>query len=283
MTDEDVVARVATLLESSFFSLGRRESHHKPVFFLNVRGERAVDLMRSLYPHMGYRRREQMSKAMSGRPITANRRPYVTEISAMSVERQQGDFYEDIALRYGIRPKSVSYLIRGERKPIAQVLAEALVVTAAEQELEDAVGGDRDLAWLAGLYEGEGCFAHRRIQLSMKDRDVVERAAKMIGSKVSGEPERRRSDWSPMWRTYIYGQNAIDLAMKIRPALGSRRQMRITETAVDGRAALRKYERNIEIARRVLGGQTQVSIASAFGIAQPRVSLIARKYREFVE
>jgi hypothetical protein len=49
-----------------------------------------------------------------------------------------------------------------------------------------------DIAWLAGLLEGEGSFMRGKrkdapgISLAMTDRDVVERAAKLLRTKCMG-------------------------------------------------------------------------------------------------
>jgi hypothetical protein len=45
---------------------------------------------------------------------------------------------------------------------------------------------ESDLAWLAGLLEGEGCFHFTRtayVVISMTDEDIIERAASLMNSK----------------------------------------------------------------------------------------------------
>ena len=63
----------------------------------------------------------------------------------------------------------------------------------------------KEIAWLAGLLEGEGSFgAYVKgsqspcIQFSMCDKDVLERAANMLGGPVKDHPydQRRHPNWS---------------------------------------------------------------------------------------
>lgn len=87
-----------------------------------------------------------------------------------------------------------------------------------------------DLLWLAGLLEGEGSFdLHRgkypRIRLGMTDRDVVGRAATLLGSRV-------RSSLKPapaqaMWHTEVSGARALEVMREILPHMGARRSGKI--------------------------------------------------------
>lgn len=66
----------------------------------------------------------------------------------------------------------------------------------------DAYMQERDLCWLAGLLEGEGCFGvyknrpgkdgkrkvNATIQLNMNDEDVVRRAFEIVGAGSVGGP-----------------------------------------------------------------------------------------------
>lgn len=59
---------------------------------------------------------------------------------------------------------------------------------------------DVEAAWLAGLFEGEGCIslAGTRVQLSiaMTDRDVVERFVSMVGyGKVTCRPGKLNGEY----------------------------------------------------------------------------------------
>lgn len=105
---------------------------------------------------------------------------------------------------------------------------------------EFVVHGDRDdLLWLAGLLEGEGAFdLHRgkypRIRLGMTDRDVVGRAATLIGSRV--RLSLRPAPAQATWHTEVSGTRATEVMRALLPFMGSRRSGRIA--TVLGHAAL---------------------------------------------
>lgn len=106
-----------------------------------------------------------------------------------------------------------------------------------------------DIAWMAGLLEGEGCFylmkaqpiTRRRpfaqdrsimtcplpkISLRMTDRDVVERACRLIGVgvvTVSGQTSSRKT----VYHCGVTGAHAAGWMMTLYPWLGARRRDRI--------------------------------------------------------
>lgn len=90
---------------------------------------------------------------------------------------------------------------------------------------------DVDLAWLAGLLEGEGSFmvgppsAPRRpaIQMSMTDGDVVARAAAILGCRVFVIRPRKKH-WSVAYGLRLRGLGAVRWMTALRPFLGKRRQ-----------------------------------------------------------
>ena len=75
MTDEDIVRRVAQMWAVSYVALARRAAHWKQTFAAQLRGRRAVDLMKRLRPLMGSRRKQQIDAALAGYdPIPSDRR-----------------------------------------------------------------------------------------------------------------------------------------------------------------------------------------------------------------
>lgn len=89
---------------------------------------------------------------------------------------------------------------------------------------------ETDIAWLAGLLEGEGSFdLHRdrypRIRLGMTDRDVVERAARLMGSRV--RTNYREGPYLAMWHTELSGGRAAEVMALISPYLGARRSLKV--------------------------------------------------------
>lgn len=94
----------------------------------------------------------------------------------------------------------------------------------------------KEIAWIAGLLEGEGCFSFDRravIQLAMTDKDVVKKASKLFGASLTG-PYLRKSSWSyaaeygknSYW-TGCFASKAIGWMMMIYQFMGKRRQQKI--------------------------------------------------------
>lgn len=87
-----------------------------------------------------------------------------------------------------------------------------------------------DLAWLAGLCEGESCIdLHRgrypRLRLAMADRDVIARAAALMGCGV--RVTLPRPPHQAMWHAEIQGPRAEAILREILPHMGARRSARI--------------------------------------------------------
>lgn len=83
-----------------------------------------------------------------------------------------------------------------------------------------------EIAWLAGLLEGEGYFSLRsgrypQIVLSMTDEDIVVKAAFLMGARINRSGN--------LWTSHINGAYAIQWMMTLYPYLGKRRRERITE------------------------------------------------------
>lgn len=103
---------------------------------------------------------------------------------------------------------------------------------------------DRDLGWLAGILEGEGCFAmawdlrrkRRQVQVRvcMTDEDVVRRCQSISGLGTL-TPQKPSTAWNkphhkPIWRWYVGRATDIhDLLTLVYPLMGARRQERIAE------------------------------------------------------
>jgi hypothetical protein len=89
-----------------------------------------------------------------------------------------------------------------------------------------------DLIWLAGLFEGEVCVdAHRgkypRVRLGMTDRDVVARAADLMGAnlRLALHPAPNAATW----HAEVAGERAAELMRDVLPFMGARRSAKIAE------------------------------------------------------
>jgi hypothetical protein len=96
-----------------------------------------------------------------------------------------------------------------------------------------------DSIWLAGLLEGEGTFITyknqrgtgrpcARVQLGMCDRDVVERAAAIMGGTVRVRwKDPNKPNWNEQYVTAVAGERAEATMRRIRPFMGARRGEKI--------------------------------------------------------
>lgn len=97
-----------------------------------------------------------------------------------------------------------------------------------------------NLAWLAGLLEGEGCFTVRKprdrnnsrtyisIVLGMSDEDVVDHAQSVAGLGTRTTQDRSSQGWKRMYHWKVQNQDhAYALMIAVYPWMGTRRQGRI--------------------------------------------------------
>lgn len=112
---------------------------------------------------------------------------------------------------------------------------------------------DRDLYWMAGLLEGEGCFtwaplrggSGRKtplIQLVINDYDVAKRYADLVGNSVG--IKTRKSPRKGGYRVRTTGRPAVNLMGLLRPHMGGRRRSRIDGIVAEycGEAGVRAVE-----------------------------------------
>jgi hypothetical protein len=83
---------------------------------------------------------------------------------------------------------------------------------------------DLDIAWLAGIYEGEGSCARSLITVTQKDRWLLYKLKGLFGGSIN-DPYGTKS--ASTW--IIYGKEAKRLAIKIYPMLSPRRQEQLKE------------------------------------------------------
>src|SRR5215510_5917379 len=112
--------------------------------------------------------------------------------------------------------------------PLAQLLSTRSNITLKE------------IGWLAGLLEGEGCFGFPvykangerhyglLVTVSMTDRDVVEKARRLMRAKrVRVKPQS--APRKIQYRASVNGAKAVAVMMTILPFMGERRSQRIKE------------------------------------------------------
>ena len=135
--------------------------------------------------------------------------------------------------------------------------------------------GDGDLHWLAGLLEGEGSFltappsAPRSpaLQVSMVDRDVIERAGALLGSSVAVIPARREG-WRTAYSVRVRGRPAVLWMRRLRPLMGARRRGQIDRAlASHGSDPTRRLDdqRATQALEGLAGGESVGDVAKRFG------------------
>lgn len=95
----------------------------------------------------------------------------------------------------------------------------------------------RDFEWLAGLFEGEGCFGvyHRkdrpptntavRMRVAMTDEDVIAKAARLLGYNYHESSPTRSG--KRVWQVQMTGRKAAGWMMTLYSLMGSRRRTAI--------------------------------------------------------
>ena len=95
----------------------------------------------------------------------------------------------------------------------------------------------KDIAWLAGLMEGEGCFGSWRngarkkrkmirAVISMSDKDVIERVASLLGRNLTID-KAPKIKGKYMYRVAVTGSQAAALMLTVFPLMGHRRRDKI--------------------------------------------------------
>jgi hypothetical protein len=100
-----------------------------------------------------------------------------------------------------------------------------------------------DIAWLAGLLEGEGSFSvsvvregkiqagKRRLQITlmMTDEDVVRRAAAIMNTKLYGPYGPYKNSVKPCWQIHVGASRAAAWMMTLYSFMGERRRLAIEQ------------------------------------------------------
>jgi hypothetical protein len=203
MTDQDVVQRVAKLFERALVRLRRRKPHHKLPYATTIKGAPATNVMRAVRPFLGNTRQLQIDRAL-------------TSWQPRRRSRHQP-------------PGNGSSRLQSEVAPWGPTTTPESTAAC-------------DQAWLAGLLEGEGSFVIYRgarnsypvIKVEMCEREIVERAAVLLNTRVWVE-DSRADGWRPTYVAQIAGHGAADWMRRLRPYMGFRRT-----AAID--AALAAYQ-----------------------------------------
>ena len=152
---------------------------------------------------------------------------------------------------------------------------------------------ETEIAWLAGLLEGEGCFTwsckrghygHPQVHVAMIDLDTIERAHKLIGTDIGiGRQEN-------LYRISYASGAAHEIMVVLESHMSARRKLRISDLIQkwDGRPGRkgRYYPRGEELAhtklsdrqvqdiRSMKGEKLGRDIAKEYGVSESLISAI---------
>ncbi|MBE2271111.1 MAG: hypothetical protein IAE80_22935 [Anaerolinea sp.] len=113
MTDEDIVARVGDIFDVKHQLIRRRDTHHKDYYLLRLKGMRAVEFMRLLYPKMGQRRQAQIARVIDTyQPHDASNHRPGAKLTADNVRRIRerlaaGESLSNIAAEFDVSYSSI--------------------------------------------------------------------------------------------------------------------------------------------------------------------------------
>lgn len=95
------------------------------------------------------------------------------------------------------------------------------------------MASDVEIAWAAGLIEGEGCFTkhtgHPYLLVDMTDKDVLERLKEIFPTGTIRGPysHKHKEHHKPRWRFDAFGTKAIPIINAVYPYLLSRRKEKV--------------------------------------------------------
>ncbi|QAY08779.1 hypothetical protein SEA_BOOMERJR_129 [Streptomyces phage BoomerJR] len=146
---------------------------------------------------------------------------------------------------------------------------------------------DTDIAWFAGLFEGEGTFMIQKkgtyaagLAIQMTDKDVLERVASLFGGNV-GIAYEAKNNWKTCYRWICSVDEADKIIKKIYPYLGERRRdkadfyMKLREPIVLKKR--QEFTKKLNILLASNAGHSQRAIAEMFGVSQPYINKVLRE------
>ncbi|QMP84247.1 HNH endonuclease [Streptomyces phage Coruscant] len=145
-----------------------------------------------------------------------------------------------------------------------------------------------DLAWAAGLFEGEGTFHFVKgvgtdVAIQMTDEDVLLKMQNLFGGRVSVAYESK-GNWKTCYRwTLGIKDDCEDFVRSIYPYLMSRRKEKADEW-INSRREVKSRKEFLEnrkkgILEALQMGKTQREVAEEFEITQAYVSIVLKRSR----
>jgi hypothetical protein len=188
MTDRDVVARAALLLERAVTPVSARQAHYKPPYVTQVKGHDAVGLMRAMRMVLGPDRQQQIDRVLkSWAPRRIRRLGALNRFTPLDAFKFVAN--DDRAISW------LAGLLEGE--------------------------GTFTMTCDARFR----CYPV--VELTMCDAAVVFRAARILGRSTVRMREPERPDWRPTYVAKVGGADAAVWMRTLREVMGERRRTAI--------------------------------------------------------
>ncbi len=189
-----------------------------------IKGSAAVELMVASRPYLGATRRRQIDAAVASWSGRTRR------MAAPGTPCAVNGCIRLAAVRGLCRTHYKSWwkAIQFGRAPRVVPVDPTRLFTGPDQCQCDR---ECDIAWLAGLLEGEGFFGvggsrnhtYPIVSLQMCDRLIVSRAAAILGAPSVRSREPRNTRWRMTYVATLVGSDASDWMERLRPLMGARR------------------------------------------------------------
>lgn len=171
-----------------------------------------------MYPLLGKRRREQVTRALTEwRGMGYVRISPAVERSIVEIWKAGGVTKLGLARKFSVGRSTVYNVLQRSNDAFME---------APRRHISPL-----DVAWLAGLVEGEGNIGVNgrsfTIRIKMTDHDVIVRAAELRGGKIySSKIAKGRK---PIWLTQVKSTGAVSWAMTLYSWLGMRRRQQVRD------------------------------------------------------
>lgn len=116
MTDEDVIAKAATMIGSRYYVSQPKNPAHKTCYHLRVKGKRAIQVMELLHPHMGLRRQQQISEALATASFKGRSWVPPEVVREIREAKMQGESTQSLSDRFGLSKSAIKGYANGSRR-----------------------------------------------------------------------------------------------------------------------------------------------------------------------
>lgn len=239
MTDEDVVKRVSVVFGNKYWRV-KSSKGHQDTFKVSLTGSKALSLGSLIIKDLSVRRQQKIKEWISlckkERPNTQSTSKYSIDLDVLRNERKYFSL-RFLAKKYGISYETVRRLTTSEelyKKPNKKSLSVFFEFRSSLQEVSE-------INWIAGILEAEGSFMkgppsspnRPTISIQMSDQDSVKRVADFFQVSVQSYQRKglnkNNETFKNIYLASIRGQSAVDFMKKLKPLMGSRRQLQIEE------------------------------------------------------